>query len=284
MIHPHLTRAINRFTRAAIGLKKNREKDAIAAAHLSAVRGFFQEQAHMVLFRFELAMRDQFPETQAAPVSFRQMGAKHPYSTEALKKWGELWDGIEYETTPLLQQAVTAIEADALQKGADQLRAQLGFDAKRTFSLANPRAVAFFRKTGGSVDYIRDIQETTKESLKTVITTGLDEGWSYSQTAREIRKLYDGPITVKRAQLIATHEAAQAYEYGNFAFGKSIEDDGIIMRKRWVTSHDDRVSDGCQENEDAGAIPLDEDFPSGDQTPPRFPGCRCYCAYEQEKP
>lgn len=280
MASPNLTRVINRFTRAAIGLQKIREKDAITAAHLSTIQGFFQEQAHMVLFRFELAMRDQFPEVPPPPVSFRQMEAKQP---PGLKKWLEIWDGIEYETTPALQKVVTAIEADALKKGADQLRAQLGFDAKRTFSLANPRAVAFFRKTGGSVDYIRDIQDTTKESLKTVITTGLDEGWSYSQTAREIRKLYDGPISTKRAQLIATHESAQAYEAGNRAFADTLKDDGIEVEKMWTTSHDDRVSDGCAENEDDGWIPIDQPHSSGHQEPPRFPGCRCYEQYRQAK-
>ena len=116
-----------------------------------------------------------------------------------------------------------------------------------------------------------------------MITTGLDEGWSYSQTAREIRKLYDGPISTKRAQLIATHEAAQAYEAGNRAFADTLKDDGIIMEKMWTTSHDDRVSDGCEVNEADGWIPIDQPHSSGHQEPPRFPGCRCYEQYRQAK-
>jgi uncharacterized protein with gpF-like domain len=171
-----------------------------------------------------------------------------------------------------------------LVKGAAQLQQQLGlFDPKTTFTLSNPRAVAWMRKNGGSVDYIKDIQQTTADSLKQVITTGLDEGWSYNTTAREIQKLYDEPISRDRAQLIAVTESARAYEAGNHAFAQSIEDEGIAMEKQWTTSHDDRVSDGCAENEAAGWIPLDEAFPSGDQEPPRFPGCRCYCMYRQVK-
>jgi CBS domain-containing protein len=40
---------------------------------------------------------------------------------------------------------------------------------------------------------------------------------------------------------------------------------------------DDRVSDGCIENGNAGWIDNKEAFPSGHQFPPRFPGCRCGC-------
>jgi hypothetical protein len=232
------------------------------------------------MFRF-MFMQEYFPQVPPEPV--RLMEAKRPASIEALKRWADIWQSVEFDTTPILQGVVKGIEADALLKGADQLRAQLGFDAKTTFSLSNPRAVAFFRQTGGSIDYIKGIQGTTAESLKTLITTALDEGWSYNDTAKEIRKLFDGPISTDRARLIATHEAAQAYEAGNRAFADSIRDDGIEMEKMWTTSHDDRVSDGCATNESDGWIPIDQPHSSGDQEPPRFPGCRCYEQYRQAK-
>lgn len=232
------------------------------------------------MFRFQF-MQEYFPEPAPEPV--RVMEAKHPVDPAALKRWNEIWDSVEFDTTPDLQKTVKAIEAAALLKGAEQLRAQLGFDPKTTFSLSNPRAVAFFRKTGGSVDYIKGIQGTTAESLKRVITTGLDEGWSYNDTAKEIRKLYDGPISRQRARLIATHEAAQAYEAGNRAFADTLTDDGVEMEKQWTTSHDDRVSDGCATNEADGWIPIDQPHTSGDQEPPRFPGCRCYEQYRQAR-
>jgi len=38
--------------------------------------------------------------------------------------------------------------------------------------------------------------------------------------------------------------------------------------------------DICAENESAGWIPIDEAFPSGDQTPPNHPNCRCACLYQ----
>jgi uncharacterized protein with gpF-like domain len=232
------------------------------------------------MFRFQF-MREYFPKPVLPEV--RAMGAKAPLDPAALKRWEDIWKSIEFDSTPELQKVVKAIEADALLKGAAQLATQMRFDAKTTFSLSNPRAVAFFRETGGSLKYIKDIQSTTADSLQRLITTSLDEGWSYNDTAKEIRKLFDGPITTQRAQLIATNEAAQAYEAGNRAFADSIVDDGIKMEKKWTTSHDDRVSDGCAENESNGWIPLDEEHTSGDQDPPRFPGCRCYEQYREER-
>jgi len=56
---------------------------------------------------------------------------------------------------------------------------------------------------------------------------------------------------------------------------QSLQSAGLPMEKSWLTSRDGRVSDGCMQNEDAGWIPLDDAFPSGDMRPLRFPGCRC---------
>jgi len=50
---------------------------------------------------------------------------------------------------------------------------------------------------------------------------------------------------------------------------------------RGETSKDDKVSDGCRENEEEGPIPLNQYHASMHMQPPRFPGCRCYEKYEQ---
>ena len=47
-----------------------------------------------------------------------------------------------------------------------------------------------------------------------------------------------------------------------------------LFEKRWVTEPD--ACDDCMMNADAGWIPADEDFPSGDEEPPLIhPRCRC---------
>ena len=52
------------------------------------------------------------------------------------------------------------------------------------------------------------------------------------------------------------------------------------MEKSWADMEDDRVCEDCQKNADAGWIPYDEDFPTGDQCAPHDPGCRCNTQYQ----
>lgn len=51
--------------------------------------------------------------------------------------------------------------------------------------------------------------------------------------------------------------------------------------KRSITAGDERVSDVCADNEAAGVIPIDEEFPSGHMTTPFHPNCRCTISYGQ---
>jgi uncharacterized protein with gpF-like domain len=131
------------------------------------------------------------------------------------------------------------------------------------------------------VDYIKGINRTTGDSLKRVIGTALDEGWSYSQTAKEIQKLYDGPISRDRAQRIAVYETGKSYEKGNELFARSLEDDGVTMEEHWETSKDEKVRPEHTANEAEGWVPMGHVFGSGHTEPPTDPGCRCYMAYRE---
>ena len=52
--------------------------------------------------------------------------------------------------------------------------------------------------------------------------------------------------------------------------------------KSWVTVGDLRVSkEICQLNEAAGAIPIDQPFPSGHMFQPGHPNCRCTVSYHK---
>ncbi len=223
-------------------------------------------------------MQEFFPQQPAAgPV--RTMEAKHPVDPAALKRWQDIWKSIEAETTKDLQKTVLDIERDALLKGADQAKAL--FNPEIDFRLSNPRAVSWFRQHGGTIDYIKGIQQTTADDLKKVVVQGLDEGWSYGDTAREIQKFFAG-VTEERARTIAVHESAQAYEAGNRAFIDTIEDEGIEMEKFYQTSEDDRVSDLCRGNQADGWIPVNERHSSGVQAPPGHVNCRCCELYRKK--
>ena len=50
-------------------------------------------------------------------------------------------------------------------------------------------------------------------------------------------------------------------------------DAGVPVKKRWLAEAD--CCDVCSKNAAAGPIDLDDTFPSGDDTPPGHPNCRC---------
>lgn len=274
-------RAAIRVKYAAIELQKVREKNRIAKKYYPQFREFFQNQRDVVLERLE-KLKDAFPEESAES----KTNAKKSTIYTPIKEWGKIWDSVEADTTADLQDLVVSTEMDGMQAGGDQLGKMLSIDSSKkpgtTFNLANPRAVAWFKKTGGSIDYIKDIQGTTGDSLKTLMTTALDEGWSYSQTGKEIQKLYDEPISRDRAQRIASFESGQAYEAGNRAFADTLSDDGVEMEEMWMTSHDDKVRPEHAANEAEGWVELGHVFSSGDTEPPTDPGCRCFMIYRQK--
>jgi hypothetical protein len=272
--------ATAKFHAAATGLQKVLEKDKLARAAKPKFSTFFQKQKKITLARLE-RLRPLFPEPEVKTSKIK------PLPSDLQNAFTGMWNEVDRDTIEDLQQIVTDTEGIGLLKGAEQLKKALPFDAKTNFNLKNPRAVKWFAQNGGDLKYIRDIQQTTSDDLQTIITQAIDEGKSYTQLEKEIRNRFDEYSEklpgkeITRAHLIAINETGKAYEEGNMLFAQSLKDDGIRMVKTWVTSHDDKVSDGCQENEDEGPIPIDQYHTSGDQQPPRFPGCRCYEQYEQ---
>lgn len=272
-----LTEAAERLQARAIGALKQRQKNRLAAKHRPRIAAVFRNQKRQVL---DALAQQKYLFTE----SYRGMLTEETTQL-TLQQWDRIWDEIAAKTLPEMQRAVFSAEVDGVVAGADQLRKVLPFDLSKkpgtTFNLANPRAVRWFMDNGGSVDKIKGIQATTGDSLKRVIGTALDEGWSYGQTSREIQKLYDGPISRVRAQRIAVFETGSAYEQGNKLFAESLVDDGIEMQEMWVTSHDSKVRDEHAANEAEGWVPLGHVFSSGHTEPPTDPGCRCYMIYRQ---
>jgi len=276
MIPAVLSRAITRFTTATIGYQKVRDKDRIARNHEQHLRAFFEEQSRLTLMHFT-RMREYFPPD----IPIKALEAGNLVKPEALKKLNKIWSDIEKETDEDLQNVILGVEKDGILSGADQLKGQLKYDPKTTFSLANPRAVKYFKETGGSLKYIKDIQGTTRDGIKTIITDALDTGKSYSQTAKIISDAFNGELGRGRARTIAVYESAQAYESGNSIFAASLKEGGIEIEKSYQTSKDDKVSDLCQGNADDGWIPLDEEHSSGVMNPPGHVNCRCYEMYRE---
>lgn len=276
-----LTEAATRLQFAAIGLLKRRQVDAIAAKHRPKIAAFFRRQKTLTLEKFK-GLQFLFTESYRAlreEISPNQFLTPHDFD--------RLWSEIDRDTFDELQGIIAAAESDGVLKGAAFSAKQFGTivpggDLGSTFNLANPRAVAWFQKNGGSLQYIKNIQETTRTQLQTIIVKAINEGKSYNQTAKEIRVAFEG-ISRHRAQLIATNESAHAYESGSYMFEQGLVADGIELEKSWQNVGDTNVTEGCLKNTATGWIPFTQEFPSGHQHPPRFPGCRCHHITRQVK-
>ena len=167
---------------------------------------------------------------------------------------------------PLLQEAPKVLNVKADKTG--------------WVSLPNLRARAYAKKH--AAEAVTQINDVTRKEIARIVSDGVKSGTSYSDIAKTIKSKFEEfavPSPQKhipnRAVLVAVTELANAYCEGNAQVGDYLQSNGVKMMKAWQTLEDDRVSDGCKENEQAGWIPIDKEFPSGHMHPPRFPGCRC---------
>jgi len=257
---------------------------------LGTIEEFLQEAAVVNKARF---LRRTLPKLQRVfTVVFRKQwaayGAELQRQAERFheaESWLNYinWDAIlETALTVGIVDALDELDALvilALRMGADKLFAEqlmMGL----TFNLANPRALAYMRAHGAQL--ITGINQTTRKQIKAVLERGMSEGWSYDKLARELKGRWAEFAVGKpqlhiqsRAHLIAVTEIGEAYEEGSYQAALQLEELGIVMEHSWLTVGDDRVSEGCAENEAVGWIPLAQPFPSGHLHPLRFPGCRC---------
>jgi len=274
-----MTDRIQRLREKNTGTIINREKDAIARKYLPKFKTFFTHQRNVFLREFD-SYKDLFPERASrSPLASKLIEADRQLT---LTDFDSAWSQTELETTLELQGIILAEEYESMEVGYEISKSLFASGTGGSFDLANPRAVAWYSQNGGSLGYIKDIQATSKTQLHTIITKSLDEGWSYNKTSQVIREKFTD-FNRYRAQLIATNEAAQAYEAGNRIFIEGVSDMGVIMEKMWNNSGDEKVSDGCIQNTNDGWIPLNREHSSGHQNPPRFPSCRCFETYREAK-
>jgi hypothetical protein len=199
--------------------------------------------------------------------------------------WGPWLEAAFGLAAPLFLAAIQDAVGAGLEAGAKAQSDTLGIGV--SFDLKNPRAVAYLEQHGAAL--VTKIDDTTREYIKTVVTNGVRDGQSYDEIAKSISDRYEEFKVGKpqehidsRAHLVAVTEMGEAYEAGNQIVAQDLMDAGLDMEKFWQTSEDERVSDGCQENQDAGWIPIADPFPSGHMHPLRFPGCRCMALYRRK--
>jgi SPP1 gp7 family putative phage head morphogenesis protein len=143
-----------------------------------------------------------------------------------------------------------------------------GDDIPAIVDQVNERAVAWGETR--SAELVTQIEDNTRDMLRATVAQAIREGWGAEELALRIEE--SAGFSEYRARMIARTEVIAANNRGNF---DAYKDSGVASGKEWLTAHDDLVEEICEENESAGAIGLDDVFPSGDDCPPAHPNCRC---------
>ena len=154
----------------------------------------------------------------------------------------------------------------------------------RAFDYAAPiraEVVQWAREHVGTMG--REINATTRRELANIIADGIQGGKGGIDIARDIKAIAPD-MSVSRARLIANTET-------NEALSKAAKERAVELgatSHAWITVGDDRVSEGCRQNEAMGWIPMGQQFPAesrmanGHERPPRHPNCRCAEAFKNE--
>ncbi|MBV8061465.1 MAG: phage portal protein [Alphaproteobacteria bacterium] len=175
--------------------------------------------------------------------------------------------------------SMTALLAVAANDGAEAAYDELSMDAEEVPSIADwaqDRAAEMVGKKWVNGELVDNpdaqwvITDSTRDMLKGIIASSIDEGATTDELADNLAESFG--FSPERAQAIARTETRRADSAGQVA---AYKESGVVQKKAWSTAQDDKVSDECLKNEAAGAIPLDDDFPSGEQAPPAHPACRC---------
>jgi len=166
--------------------------------------------------------------------------------------------------TEVRAEVLNVVNQDALAYARERAAEMVGMRREATGVLVqNPRAA--WR-----------IDEGTRDLLRGDITTAIAEGWSNERLASALAESY--AFSNERATVIARTETNIASNAGALSGYKA---SGVVDGKQWLTAEDDRVSEECMANGDAGPngdgvlFDLDAPYPSGDTMPPTHPNCRC---------
>lgn len=122
-----------------------------------------------------------------------------------------------------------------------------------------------------AAELVTNIDESTRQMLRDVIANGLQDNIGLDAI---IDNIAQSPIfSEDRAELIARTEIRNANERGVLKGLFRARDAGNEMLKEWMLGPN--PCEICIENADAGPIPLDDVFPSGDSEPTAHPRCEC---------
>lgn len=109
------------------------------------------------------------------------------------------------------------------------------------------------------------ISNKTRKDIRESISTSLALGEEQDDALDRMRKVIADP---RRAEMIAQTETVNAYQRGVLSFGR---ESGAVAKR----AESYNLADICGVNMQAGLIPINKAYPSGQQSPAFHPRCRC---------
>jgi len=151
----------------------------------------------------------------------------------------------------------TTYVAQAFAQGVEHVNTDLQID----FTLSNERAKKLIQTQASR--FAKDVTETTKTDLLAALREGIDAGESSKELYDRAKQYYDASKDY-RAENAARTETARAYSTANLEGYK----EAGFAKHEWV-----KDTERHAENEDVGAIPIGDAFPSGST----MAGDECNC-------
>lgn len=267
-------------SKAAKLTQREEDLEQITADYTDGIGDIFRTQGAMFAAGLE-KYRNRFSE------SIRRLSEQdEPGPVDDV--WLQVWADVSRGTSPAIAEEFAESVSVALETGGEATVASIGLTIN--WELTNPAVIDYLEREAAR--HVKNVDDETISLLRALIRDASRERVSYSELASRIISRFEYMATTapqthirSRAELIAVTELGNAYEEAGMIVGRDLEADGIRMLKRWNNRGDSRVSDGCVENGDAGAIPLKDNWPATDgtydrQRPLRFPGCRCWQTME----
>ena len=149
------------------------------------------------------------------------------------------------------------------------------------FAATQPIGIDYSLVSAEMLDEVREyvfgefrdgINKTTLTGIENAITAFVETpGMTIGDVMKQL------PFDDIRARRIAITEVTRAYAEGDRLAGKALAEEfpEVEVVKTWFTNNDDRVCPICGPNH-LVTIPIDELFPSGDDSPPSHVNCRCF--------
>ena len=167
------------------------------------------------------------------------------------------------EITPDLEAAFRVAGAEIVGK----LKAKVDLRG-----VVNREAVKYARER--AAELVKDFAQTTPEMLRATVGKAIEEGWSVGRLRNELRENY--AFSPARALTIARTETAVARRRGSSISAKAAG----AGSKHWRVANPDTDA-ACLNNQAAGWIGIEDEFPEGDSP---HPNCICDVEYRSEPP